>query len=97
MVKTFLAEEGYEDVPIPANAEELRLFRFPRKRQVGLFDEVGYVHNPIKILFPAKSPGRGALLVVCLHNEAEPGHLLRFHGVTVAARLNNAKPEDPTN
>ena len=81
MVRAFLKEEGYGDLPLPANAEELKLFKRPRKQQVGLFDEVGYVHNPIKILFPPKSPLRGAVLEVWLYNESAPGHLLRFHGV----------------
>jgi hypothetical protein len=81
MVRAFLHEEGYGDVPVPANAGELKLFKRPRRAQTGLFDEVGYVHNPVKILFPAKSPGRGALLEVYLYDESEPRHLLRFHGL----------------
>jgi hypothetical protein len=81
MVRAFLSEEGYADVPLPVDAAELKRFKRPRRPQAGLFDEIGYCHNPVKILFPAKSPGRGAVLEVWLYNEAAPGHLLRFHGL----------------
>jgi hypothetical protein len=50
MVRQFLAEEGYEDVPLPKDAEELKLFRLPtRNKQILMFEDNGYVHNPIKI------------------------------------------------
>ena len=53
MIVQFLKEEGYEDIPLPRNAEELKLFRLPtRNKQILLFEDNGYVHNPIKILFP---------------------------------------------
>jgi hypothetical protein len=80
MVKQFLIEEGYADVPIPASADELRLFRRPRHAQLQLFAERGYVHNPVKILF-SNVPGQRNTLTLCLYNEKAPGHLLRFHGV----------------
>lgn len=80
MVRGFLAEEGYGDVPLPATVEELRLFRRPRGRQLQLFAEWGYVHNPVKILFPTDSRQRNTL-ILCLYNEALPDHLPRFHGV----------------
>lgn len=80
MVKQFLREEGYSDVPIPETAEELRLFRKPKNAQLALFAERGYVHNPIKILFP-NDAGRRNTLVLCVYNEQAPQHLLRFHGV----------------
>jgi len=80
MVKQFLQEEGYGDVPIPATAEELKLFRRPRTRQLDLFAERGYLHNPLKILFPNDASQRNTL-IVCLYNEQAPNHLLRFHGV----------------
>jgi hypothetical protein len=80
MVLDFLAEHGYGDVPVPANAEELKLFRRQRTPQLQLFPERGYIHNPIKILFHADSKLRQAL-VLCLYNEQAPQHLLRFHGV----------------
>ena len=79
MVKQFLQEEGYGDVPLPETAEELRLFRRPRGRQLQLFSERGYIHNPLKIIFP---PGQRNTLLLCVYNEKAPGHLLRFHGVT---------------
>jgi hypothetical protein len=80
MVKTFLKEEGYEQVPIPASAEELKLFKLPARRpQLNIFEESGYIHNPIKILFPPKPKFKNTL-VLCLYNEAIPGHLLKFHG-----------------
>ena len=80
MVKQFLQEEGYGDVPLPETVEELRLFKRPRGRQLQLFGERGYVHNPVKILFPNDSRQRNAL-ILCVYNENEPQHLLRFHGV----------------
>lgn len=80
MVRAFLREEGYADLPIPKDAEELRLFRLPPKlrHQLSLFGDNGYVHNPVKILFPVPAGRRGAL-VVELYNEGCPEHLTRFH------------------
>ncbi len=80
MVQQFLQEEGYADVPIPAGADELRLFRRPRTKQLQLFGERGYVHNPIKILFHS-DPKKRNTLILCVYNEQVEGHLLRFHGV----------------
>jgi hypothetical protein len=79
MLREFLREEGYGDVPLPETAEDLKLFRRPRG-QVQLFAERGYIHNPVKILFPEKSKQRGAL-ILHLYNERAPQHLLRFHGL----------------
>src|SRR5690606_40789784 len=53
MVCQFLQEEGYGDIPLPENASEFLLFRTPAGRQLALFEDNGYLHNPIKILFPA--------------------------------------------
>lgn len=78
MVKQFLREEGYGDVPLPETAEDLKLFRRPRGKQLQLFGENGYIHNPVKILFPQ---GRRNTLILCLYNEQAPQHLLRFHGL----------------
>ena len=79
MVRNFLAEEGYDDIPIPRNAEELALFRLPtRNKQILLFEDNGYVHNPIKILFPLDRRKRSTL-ILCIFNEADPEHLLKFH------------------
>ncbi len=80
MVREFLGESGYGDLPIPADVTELKRFRLPPKlrHQLSLFGEDGYVHNPLKILFPPKGGKRGALILE-LYNEGDPGHLLRFH------------------
>lgn len=79
MLLQFLEEEGYGKVPVPANAEELRLFKIPRRNeQMQLFAENGYVHNPIKILFPHKPLLRNTLELRIYNTEA-PQHLLRFH------------------
>lgn len=80
MVRQFLQQEGYGDVPLPDSVEALRLFRRPRAPQLQLFNERGYVHNPIKILFPGEPKQRNTL-ILCVYNERIEGHLLRFHGV----------------
>lgn len=81
MIRQFLQEEGYGDVPLPKDADELLLFRLPtRNRQILLFEDNGYVHNPVKILFPADSRKRSTL-ILCLYNEQDPQHLLKFHRV----------------
>jgi hypothetical protein len=80
LLRQFLIEEGYGDVPVPTDADELQLFRRQRTPQLQLFPERGYVHNPVKILFhPDK--GQRNTLILCLYNEQAPDHLLRFHGV----------------
>ncbi len=54
MIRQFLVEEGYKDIPLPKDGKELELFRLStRNKQILLFEDNGYVHNPIKILFPA--------------------------------------------
>ncbi|HNM24037.1 MAG TPA: hypothetical protein PKL15_01355, partial [Saprospiraceae bacterium] len=69
------------DIPLPASADELRLFRRPRQgQQIQLFGERGYIHNPVKILFSSDPRLRNAL-ILCLYNEQAQGHLLRFHGL----------------
>lgn len=80
MLRDFLQESGYGNLPLPADVAELRRFRLPPKlrHQLSLFGEDGYVHNPIKVLFPAKGGKRGSLILE-IYNEAEPGHLLKFH------------------
>lgn len=81
MIRQFLQEEGYTDLPLPKDGEELSLFRIPtRNRQILLFEDNGYVHNPIKILFPPDRRKR-TTLVLCVYNELDPDHLLKFHGV----------------
>jgi hypothetical protein len=79
MIRVFLEDEGYADVPIPANAKELLHFKLPTKRdQILLFGDNGYVHNPVKILFEPNET-RNRTLIVCLFNEQSEKHLLRFH------------------
>ena len=80
LLRAFLREEGYGELPLPADVEELRQFRLPPKlrHQLSLFGEDGYVHNPLKILFPPPGAKRGALLLE-LYDERAAGHLLRFH------------------
>jgi hypothetical protein len=79
MIRTFLEDEGYGDVPIPADAKELLHFKLPTKRdQILLFGDNGYVHNPIKILFEPNET-RNRTLIVCIFNEQKERHLLRFH------------------
>lgn len=82
LVRAFLAEQGYGDVPLPQDAAELRLFRLPPKlrHQLSLFGDNGYVHNPVKILFPVPA-GRKGGLVLELYNEKASDHLKRFHRV----------------
>jgi hypothetical protein len=81
MVRQFLKEEGYEDVPLPKNAEELSLFRLPtRNKQILLFEDNGYVHNPIKLLFPLDRRKK-TTLILCIFNEKDPEHLLKFHRI----------------
>ncbi|HMO40877.1 MAG TPA: hypothetical protein PKC76_16480 [Saprospiraceae bacterium] len=81
MIREFLREEGYGDVPLPKDAEELKLFRLPtRNKQILLFEDNGYVHNPVKILFPVDRRKRSTL-ILCIYNEQDPEHLLKFHRV----------------
>ena len=80
LVIQFLKQEGYGDLPMPANAEELQLFKLAsRNKQILLFEDNGYVHNPIKILFPNDGRKKNTLILE-IYNENAPNHLLRFHG-----------------
>ncbi len=80
LVRAFLTEHGYAGIPLPRDVEELRKFRLPPKlrHQLSLFGDNGYVHNPVKILFPVPA-GRKGCLTLELYNEAASDHLLRFH------------------
>ena len=81
MVRQFLEEEGYADIPLPATAEDLKLFRLStRNQQILMFEDNGYVHNPVKILFPLDRRNKRTL-ILCIYNEKMPQHLLKFHGV----------------
>lgn len=79
MIRQFLQEEGYPDLPLPADVEELKKFRLPtRNKQILLFEDNGYVHNPVKILFPVDARQKRTLILE-IYNEAAERHLLRFH------------------
>lgn len=82
MIKAFLEEEGYEDIPLPKDVSELLLFRHPISNtgQILLFDDNGYCHNPIKILFPLDRRKKKTLYLI-IYNENTDNHLLRFHNV----------------
>ena len=83
MLRQFLAQEGYHDIPLPRDVQELSLFRDPPSRaQMNLFIENGYIHNPIKIRFH-KHRRKTNTLILHLFNEAHPEHLVRFHGVVI--------------
>ncbi len=80
MLKSFLIEEGFQDLPIPADAEELLMFKLPtRNKQILMFEDNGYVHNPIKILFPMDGRKKKTIILE-IFNQSAPNHLLRFHG-----------------
>ncbi|MEL7220369.1 MAG: hypothetical protein AAGJ93_03555 [Bacteroidota bacterium] len=79
MITAFLEEEGYEGLPLPKDVEELKHFQLnTRNRQVLMFEDNGYVHNPIKILFPLDRRKKSTL-ILCVYNEEAENHLLRFH------------------
>ena len=81
MVRQFLKEEGYGDLPLPKDAKELQKFRLmTRNNQIMLFEDNGYVHNPIKILFPLDRRKK-TMLTLCIFNESDPDHLLKFHRI----------------
>lgn len=79
MVRAFLDEEGYEDVPMPRDGATMLAFLRPEDgRHPHLFEQPDYAHDPVRILF-AKRDRLRRKLVVELYNEAAPDHLLRFH------------------
>lgn len=81
MIRQFLQEEGYGDIPLPKDVKELEMFKLiVRNQQVIMFGDNGYVHNPIKILFPLKGRKKSTLILE-VFNEKAPNHLLRFHGI----------------
>ena len=81
MVRQFLYEEGYKDIPLPKDAKELSLFRLStRNKQILLFEDNGYVHNPVKLLFPLDRRKKSTL-ILCLYNENDPEHLVKFHRI----------------
>ncbi len=79
MLRQFLSEEGYEDLPLPADATALKLFKHPPgRRAIKLFEEYGYVHYPIKIFFhPHLS--KEHTLILYIYDENTADSLLCFH------------------
>jgi len=86
MIANFLNEEGFENLPLPKSAKELKLFRFQKRSQIKLFREKGYVHNPIKILFPSPGTEKRGALILYVYNKSVKNHLLRFHGLLEVQR-----------
>ena len=79
MVRAFLDEEGYGDVPIPAQAEDMLAFLRPAAgRPPSLFEEAEYAHYPVRLILP-RTDRRRRQLRVELFNESAPDSLLRFH------------------
>lgn len=80
MIKAFLLEQGFTKIPLPKDAKELIKFKLStRNKQILLFEENGYIHNPIKILFPINNRNKRTLFLE-IYNENAPNNLLRFHG-----------------
>ena len=79
MVRSFLDEEGYEEIPIPTSAEQMLAFLRPEHgRHPHLFEQPDYPHYPVRLVLPKRDRLRRKL-VVELYNEAAPDALLRFH------------------
>ena len=79
MVRIFLKEEGYGDIPLPASGEEMLLFLHPeRGRHPHLFEDPDYAHYPVRLVLPKRDRLRKKIIVE-LYNEAAPDSLLRFH------------------
>ena len=79
MVRQFLDEEGYADVPIPRTGAEMLCFLHPEHgRHPHLFERPDYAHDPVRLVLPARDRLRRKLIVE-LYNESAPEHLLRFH------------------
>ena len=79
LIRLFLDEQGYAEIPLPRTAEELLAFRQPERGcHPNLFEEPGYAHNPVRLTLPKRDRLRRKV-VVELYNEAAPEHLLRFH------------------
>ena len=82
MVKEFLKENDFGDLPLPKNFEELKLFRLKcMKNQLKLFDDIGYQHYPIKIIFPEPKKYPRKALMLKIYNENVEDNLLRFFGL----------------
>lgn len=81
LLRQFLTEQGYENLIIPADAEELSRFRHPPgNKAIKLFEEYGYQHFPVKIIFHPHMK-KEHTLILYLYNEQVDDVLLQFHGV----------------
>ncbi len=79
LIRAFLDEQGYGDVPIPRTAADMMAFLHPEHgRHPHLFEQPDYAHNPVRLVFPRRDRLRRKI-VVELYNESAPEHLLRFH------------------
>ena len=79
LIRLFLDEQGYSEVPLPRTGEEMLAFLQPERGcHPNLFEEPSYAHNPVRVTFPKRDRLRRKL-VVELYNESAPEHLLRFH------------------
>jgi len=79
MVRTFLQEEGYADIPLPSTGDEMLAFLRPEAgRPPSLFEEPSYAHFPVRLVLP-RSDRRRRRIRCELHNEGAPDSLLRFH------------------
>lgn len=91
MIRAFLEEEGFGEIPLPESGEDLLLFKIPtRNKQILLFEDNGYIHNPIKILFPTKSRIKNQLYLR-IYNELAPNHFLKFHNLYERKLRNSSK------
>lgn len=91
MVRVFLDEEGYSDVPLPPDEEAMLAFLRPEEgRHPHLFERPDYAHDPVRVVLPARDRLRKKLIVE-LYNEAAPDHLLRFHRRQCAEREGRIK------
>ncbi|MBK6606089.1 MAG: hypothetical protein IPO06_06295 [Leptospiraceae bacterium] len=80
-LKEFLENNGYADIPVPNDTDELYLL-------FGSDEEESYKHNPISISF---SPYNKTEIWLTLHNEEFPNHLLMFHEQYDPDKMNDLK------
>ena len=79
LIRLFLDEQGYAEVPLPRTTDEMLAFRQPERGcHPNLFEQPSYAHNPVRLTLPKRDRLRRKL-VVELYNESAPEHLLRFH------------------
>lgn len=69
-LKIFLSENGYRDIPVPEDLDELYLMMGEDRL------EGKYKHNPIEISFFSYNTKQ---LLLTIYDESYPNHLLLFH------------------